>query len=159
MGVLLVIYSFVQGATAGGLILLGLLACAGIGVWIFVLIIRALIRLGANDAVAAENSFNEPPPAGSQYLLANVTITYIGTDPQGETPFSTISYVTADGNTVNSFDNSAVEPDALDTLSPLFQGASTTGNVAFTVPSASATQGTLAVEPAMFSDKIFVAVS
>lgn len=113
----------------------------------------------ANSAVAAENPFNEAPPAGSQYLLANITVTYTGTDPQGETPFVSISYVTAEGNTVNSFDNAVVEPDALDTLSPLFQGASTTGNVAFTVPAASATQGTLAVEPTMFADKVFVAVS
>lgn len=113
----------------------------------------------ANSAVAAENLFNEAPPAGSQYLLANITVTYTGTGPQGETPFVSISYVTAEGSAVNSFDNAVVEPDALDTLSPLFQGASTTGNVAFTVPSASATQGTLAVEPTMFADKVFVAVS
>lgn len=113
----------------------------------------------ATDAVAAENPYNEAPPAGSQYLLANVTVTYIGTDPQGETPYATISYVTADGNTLNSYDSVTVVPDSLDTLSPLFQGASTTGNIAFTVPSATATQGTLAVEPAMFSDKVFVAVS
>ncbi|WP_280447655.1 DUF4352 domain-containing protein [Nocardia cyriacigeorgica] len=117
------------------------------------------VTLNANDAVAAENSFNEPPPPGSQYLLANVTITYIGNDPQGETPFTTISYITADGNTVNSYDSNAVAPDALDTSSPLFEGASTTGNVEFIVPSASAAQGTLAVEPALLSDKVFVAVS
>ncbi|MBF6290184.1 DUF4352 domain-containing protein [Nocardia cyriacigeorgica] len=117
------------------------------------------VTLNANDAVAAENPFNDPPPPGSQYLLANVTITYIGSDPQGDTPFATISYVTADGNTVNSYDSNAVAPDALDTNSPLFEGASTTGNVEFIVPSASAAQGTLAVEPALLSDKVFVAVS
>ncbi|WP_280498654.1 DUF4352 domain-containing protein [Nocardia cyriacigeorgica] len=113
----------------------------------------------ANDAVAAENPYNDPPPAESQYLLVNVTITYTGADPQGDTPFATISYVTADGNTVNSYDNSVVAPDALDTISPLYQGASTTGNVVFAVPTASATQGTLAVKPALFADKVFVAVS
>ena len=113
----------------------------------------------ANDAVDAENQFNDPPPAGSQYLLANVTITYTGTDPQGAIPFTTVRYVTAEGNTVNSYDSGVVTPDALDTLSPLFQGASTTGNLAFAVPTASATQGTLAVEPTMLADKIFVAVS
>ncbi|MGW0177801.1 DUF4352 domain-containing protein [Nocardia sp. NPDC003345] len=116
------------------------------------------VTADANDAVATENSFNDPAPAGSQYLLANVTVTYTGTNPQGETPFATISYVTADGNTVNSYDSMTVAPDALDTLSPLFQGASTTGNLVFTVPAASATQGTLAVEATMFADKVFVAV-
>ncbi|WP_218581912.1 DUF4352 domain-containing protein [Nocardia cyriacigeorgica] len=113
----------------------------------------------ANDAVAAENSYNDPPPAGAQYLLVNVTLIYTGTDPHGDTPFATISYVSVDGNTLNSYDTSVVAPDALDTISPLYQGASTTGNVVFTVPSASATQGTLAVKPTMFADKVFVAVS
>ncbi|WP_431938505.1 hypothetical protein [Nocardia grenadensis] len=60
---------------------------------------------------------------------------------------------------MNFYDNITVVPDALDTLSPLFQVASTTGNLVFTVPTASATQGTLAVEPTMLADKIFVAVS
>ncbi|MBF6267568.1 DUF4352 domain-containing protein [Nocardia farcinica] len=112
----------------------------------------------ANGAVAEENPFNDAPPAGSQYLLVNVTITYTGTDPQGKTPLALISYVTVDGNTLDAHDNFVVAPDALDTLSPLFEGASTTGNLAFAVPSASATQGTLAVQPTMFADKVFVAV-
>lgn len=112
----------------------------------------------ANGAVAAENPFNDPPPAGSQYLLANVTITYTGTAPRAKPPVM-IRYVTADGNTVNSYDSFTVAPDALDTLSPRFQGVSTTGNPVFTVPTASATPGTLTVEPTMFADKIFVAVS
>lgn len=60
---------------------------------------------------------------------------------------------------MNSYDSGVVTPDALDTFSTLFQGASTTGNLAFTVPTASATQGALAVEPTMLADKIFVAVS
>ena len=117
------------------------------------------VTLNANDAVAAENQFNSAPPAGSQYLLANVTVTYAGTDAQGKTPSTSISYVTADGKTLNSYDSATVVPDALDTLSPLYEGASTTGNLAFTVPTASAAQGTLAVQPTMLADKVFVAVS
>lgn len=117
------------------------------------------VTLNANDAVAAKNQFNDAPPAGSQYLLANVTVTYAGTDPQGKTPSISISYVTADGKTLNSYDSATVVPDALDTLSPLYEGASTTGNLAFTVPTASAAQGTLAVQPTMLADKVFVAVS
>ncbi|MBF6426889.1 DUF4352 domain-containing protein [Nocardia cyriacigeorgica] len=117
------------------------------------------VTLNANDAVAAENPYNEAPPAGSQHLLANITVTYIGTDPQGKAPDVSVSYVTADGNTLNTYDSVTVVPDALDTISPLYEGASTTGNVAFTVPSASAAQGTLAVEPTFLSDKVFVAVS
>ncbi|WP_200174417.1 DUF4352 domain-containing protein [Tomitella cavernea] len=117
------------------------------------------VTLDGGGAVAAENLFNDAAPAGSQYLLANVTVTYTGTDPQGKTPFTTIAYVTAEGNTVNSFDNMVVTPDSLDTYSPLFEGASTTGNLVFTVPSASAGNGTLAVQATPFGDKVFVAVN
>jgi len=117
------------------------------------------VTLNADDAVAAENSFNDAAPAGSQYLLANVTVTYTGSSPQGESPYSTFSYVTVDGNTVNTWDFSAVIPDELDSTSPLYDGASTTGNVEFVVPSATAAQGTLAVQVTPFGDKIFVAVS
>ncbi|WP_182347764.1 DUF4352 domain-containing protein [Tomitella gaofuii] len=116
------------------------------------------VTLDADDVVSAENPFNDAAAAGSQYLLANVTVTYTGTDPQGKMPFTTIAYVTAEGNTVNSYDSMVLAPDRLDTLSPLFEGASTTGNVAFTVPSASAGDGTLAVRATPFGDKVFVAV-
>ncbi|QDQ97494.1 DUF4352 domain-containing protein [Tomitella fengzijianii] len=117
------------------------------------------VTLNADDAVTAENPFNDAPAAGSQYLLADVTVTYTGSDPQGKMPFTSIDYVTADGNTVNSFDSMVVAPDPLDTLSPLFEGASTTGNLVFTAPSASAGQGTLAIQATPLSDKVFVAVS
>ncbi len=116
------------------------------------------VSLDADDAIAAENPFNDAPAAGTQYLMANVTITYTGDDPQGSMPMATIDYVTADGNTVHSFDAMVVEPDALDDVSPLYEGASTTGNVAFAVPSASAAQGTLAVQATPLADKVFVAV-
>lgn len=117
------------------------------------------VTLNANDAVTAENPFNDAAPAGSQYLMANVTITYNGTDPQGSMPFTSISYVTADGNTVNTYDSMVVAPNAIDTYSPLFEGASTTGNMVFTAPSASAADGTLAVAATPIGDKVFVAVS
>jgi hypothetical protein len=116
------------------------------------------VTLAATDAVVAANQFNKPPTAGSEYILVNYSVTYIGDDPNGQTPsFVSIAYVTADGRTVNSFDKSVVEPDPIGS-SILYKGGSVTGNEALEVPSATAGQGVLAVRPGMLGDKVFVAV-
>lgn len=116
------------------------------------------VTLAATDAVVAANQFNDPPAAGSEYILVNYSVTYIGDDANGQTPsFVSIEYVTADGRTVNSYDNSVVEPDPISS-NALYKGGSATGNQAFEVPSATAAQGVLAVRPGMFGDKVFVAV-
>lgn len=118
------------------------------------------VDLDANDEVLASNSMNSPASEGMTYILINATITYEGDSDDGEMPWTTIEYVTADGNTISSLDSSdfAITPDRLDTLSDLYQGGSTTGNVLLTVPADSADQGVLAVEPGLFSQKAFIAV-
>ncbi len=119
------------------------------------------VDLDAQDAVMAESPYNDPAPEGMTYVLVNATVAYIGDSDEGEMPWTTIEYVTADGSTISSVDGSnfAVTPDRLDTLSDLYQGGSTTGNVLLTVPTETAADGVLAVEPGMFSQKTFVAVS
>lgn len=115
------------------------------------------VTLAATDAVVAANQFNKPPAAGSEYILVNYSVTYIGDDANGQTPsFVSVEYVTADGRTVNSYDKSIVEPDPISS-NALFKGGSATGNQAFEVPSATASQGVLAVRAGMFGDKVFVA--
>ncbi|MEJ1180959.1 MULTISPECIES: hypothetical protein [unclassified Pseudarthrobacter] len=115
------------------------------------------VTLAATDAVVAANQFNDPPAAGSEYILVNYSVTYIGDDANGQTPsFVSVEYVTADGRTVNSYDKSVVEPDAISS-NALFKGGSATGNKAFEVPSATAAQGVLAVRAGMLGDKVFVA--
>ncbi|MHA7291493.1 hypothetical protein ACX80V_17885 [Arthrobacter sp. MDT3-24] len=117
------------------------------------------VSLAATDAVIAANQFNEPPTAGSEYILVNYSTTYIGDDPNGQMPaFVSLEYVTADGRTVNSFAKSVIEPEPIDTTSTLYKNATATGNEAFEVPSATAGQGVLAVRPGMLGDKVFVAV-
>lgn len=63
-----------------------------------------------------------------------------------------------DGVTIDSADALAVAPDAIDTLTTLYNGGSVTGNVALLVPSASVEEGVLAVQPGLLTDKVFVAV-
>lgn len=116
------------------------------------------VDLNATDAVLAENPFNDAPSDGQQYILINVTATYTGNDPEGATPFGSVAYVSADGNTFAAHDSLAVAPDAFDQITTLYEGASTTGNIAIAVPSEGIENGVLAVSPDMFSGKSFVAV-
>lgn len=116
------------------------------------------VTLAATDAVVAANRFNDPPGAGSEYILVNYSATYIGDDANGQTPaFVSVDYVTADGKTINAFDHHVVAPEAIDS-NTLYKGGTATGNVAIQVPSATAGQGVLAVRPGMIADKVFVAV-
>lgn len=116
------------------------------------------VNLDAADIVAAENSFNDPAPEGMTYLLVNATVTYVGTSNTGEMPWTTIDYVTVDGTTVSSVDTTAVTPERLDTISELYPGGSTTGNVLLTVPRDTAGDGVLAVSPGLLAGKTFVSV-
>jgi len=117
------------------------------------------VTFKADDQVAAANQFNEPPAEGKEYVLINYTATYIGNDPNGDTPaFVLVDFVTADGVTVAVAASTPVAPDAIDTLTTLYNGASVSGNVVRAVPSSNAQDGVLAVTPGLLADKVFVAV-
>lgn len=115
------------------------------------------VTLDATDAVLAENQFNDEPAEGNVYILVNYTITYTGDDADGSTPISVgLDYVTAGGNTVESYDSLVVAPDAIDTMNTLYEGASTTGNEVFEVPAP--VDGVLGVTPGISADTVFVAI-
>lgn len=114
--------------------------------------------LDATQTVMNAKSYNEAPADGSQYLLANITATYNGDNSQGENPLVVLEYVTAEGTTVGTYDSVAVPPNDFDQTNTLYTGASTTGNIALEVPTATAGEGVLAVTPDTFGDKAFVAV-
>ena len=117
------------------------------------------VTFNANDAVAAANELNDPPADGKQYVLINYTATYVGDDSNGESPaFASVDYVTADGVTIDGTDSLVVAPDAIDSLTTLYNGASVTGNVVRSVPVDGAHDGVLAVRPGLLADKVFVAV-
>ncbi|MCT1462812.1 MULTISPECIES: DUF4190 domain-containing protein [Corynebacterium] len=116
------------------------------------------VDLDATDAVTAENPVNDQPGPDQAYALANVTITYKGDNPQGSMPMPLIEYVTPDGRSVTSFDTLVVAPDALDTLTSLYSGASVSGNEAFLIPAGTAGEGVLAIQPDLLSKKAFFAV-
>lgn len=117
------------------------------------------VTFNANDAVAAASELNDPPADGKEYIIINYTATYIGDDSNGDSAaFASVDYVTVDGVTVDETDSIAVAPDAIDSLTTLYNGASVTGNVVRAVPVDSAQDGVLAVRPGLLADKVFVAV-
>lgn len=111
----------------------------------------------AADAVAAANQFNEPADAGTEFIVINYTVTYIGDDADGQMPaFVGVEYVTGAGATVDPTDKFVVAPDAIDSLSTLYNGGTATGNTALQVPSP--VDGVLAIRPGMLADTVFVAI-
>lgn len=114
------------------------------------------VDLDATAAVIGENPFNEEPATDETYILVNVTAEYVGTDADGATPWFSVDYVSAAGKTYS--EEVAVTPDAFDSGSTLYEGGTTTGNIALIVPSEDVEKGVLAVTPSMMGDKTFVAV-
>lgn len=107
----------------------------------------------ATDQVMAANMFNDPPPAGSQYALVNITATYVG-EGSGHADFLDSAFVTDAGNVIRAYDNPAVIPEPLE--GELYKGASATGNIDFAIPEGES--GLLRLELEMFGGEVFVAV-
>lgn len=66
----------------------------------------------ATEQVMGTNRFNDPPPAGSEWALVDLTATYVG-DELGSTTLIGVSYVTGDGTVIHWYDHVAVVPHAL----------------------------------------------
>lgn len=117
------------------------------------------VTFSATDAVLAENMFNDPPQPGMEYALVNYSVTYTGDDPDGQSPvFVSVAYVTADGVTIDGTEALVVAPQEIDVLTTLYNGGSVSGNIVLEVPSATAQDGVLAVQPGLIEDNAFVAV-
>lgn len=104
----------------------------------------------AGDVIAAENQFNDP--AEGTYIMSNWTFEYLDGEDDPVSPFIAISidFVTADGNTIATYDSFAVTPDELDTTSDLFKGGSITGNISVDTPNV---DGTWRVKIGFFDQK------
>jgi hypothetical protein len=98
--------------------------------------------LNANDVVAAANQFNEAAPAGTQYAILPLTVTYTGSTTG--TPWLDIAaeFVTVDGTSHTTSDALVAVPGTLLDLNELYTGGSGTGNIVVNVPTANIEQGT-----------------
>ncbi len=87
------------------------------------------------DAVLAENSFNEPPPAGFRYIGFDVTYAFNGTG--GDTAFAVTSSAVDDSNVSLSSECGAI-PTPIDGFVDVFAGGSVSGSLCFVLPADSA---------------------
>lgn len=109
---------------------------------------------------AEEDSIGQKPQAGSALLVINLTATYDGDDPQGESAWATVKYVDPTGKAHDTTSGSTyfMEDDAFDSLTKVYEGSSITGEQMIEIPADNWKDGVLAVSPAMLSDDTFVAV-
>ena len=114
--------------------------------------------LDAGSIIAAENMFNQPADAGSQYILVPITFTYVGKETG--TPWLDVSFefVSAAGTTHDSSSSIVVAPQPITDINELYPGATASGNLVLMVPSTDIEKGTLTVSP-LFGDKYFVALA
>jgi hypothetical protein len=112
----------------------------------------------AAAAVAAENGFNEPPPAGSTLTLITVALGYFGVDDPKSAFDTTISAVGA-GNVELSGDCGVV-PQELDSFGEIFAGGVVVGNICFvTTPQDAAALQVYASGDFFGGDQVFLDAS
>lgn len=117
------------------------------------------VDFDAAAAIAAENTFNDPAPAGMRYALVNLTITNSSDEPI-DTGFEIRVSMIGSANRLYDLSNgycSAVIPNSLNDGGQLFTGGSYTGNECLLVPEAEVADGSLLVGIAAgFGDPVFV---
>jgi hypothetical protein len=117
------------------------------------------VDFDAGAAIAAENMFNDPAPAGMRYALVNLSITNTSDEPI-DTGFEISVSMIGSANRLYDFSNgycSAVIPNSLSDGGQLFTGGSFTGNECLLVPEAEVVDGSLLVGIAsVFGDPVFV---
>lgn len=114
--------------------------------------------LDAGALIAAENQFNEPAPAGMQFIMAPVTYTYVGADAGTPWMDVTIDFVSVAGTTHTISDAFIVAPNPTTGINEMYAGASATANIAILVPIADVAAGVWAVSAIFGSEPYFVKV-
>lgn len=107
----------------------------------------------AGAEIAAENQFNEPPPAGMQYWIVPVTATYVGDDTGSPTFDIRVNFVGSDNRTYD--DSCGVIPSPLSDVGALYKNGVAEGNVCVAVPAGADGLWTLTTG---FSDPAFFEV-
>ena len=102
----------------------------------------------ADDLVAAENQFNDPPPADGQFFIARVSVTYTGSET-GNPAFDLNFQSVGDGSTSYTiFNNSCgVYPDQSYNATDLFEGGTAEFNVCWAIDSDDADSLVMYIEP------------
>lgn len=117
----------------------------------------------ADDIVAAENPFNEPPADGRRFVMVEVTVSYTGDDSGQPWLDLGFQFYGSGGNTFGTGldDYCGVIPNDLSDQGEMFPGASATGNVCVSVPADQIEGGAWIVEESFSLDdnRTFVSIT
>jgi hypothetical protein len=113
------------------------------------------VNADAAAVIAAENSFNEPPAAGSTFTMITLALGYFGLDDPKSSFETTISAVGSANVELPA--NCGVIPQELDIFGEIFTGGVVTGNVCFVTTPADATSLQLYASGDLFgSNQVFI---
>ena len=113
--------------------------------------------LNADAIIAAENQFNDAAPAGMQYAMLPITVTYQGTKTGTPWMDLDVSFVSAAGTTHSEMDSSVVGPAPLSDINELYPAGTATGNVVIAIPTADAATGTWVISQSFSDEKFYSA--
>lgn len=107
------------------------------------------------EQVMAENEFNDPPPDGNQFFIAEIEATYTGTE--SSTFWVDISLAAVGDSSVayeEGFDASCgVIPEDIDDSGETFPGGTITGNVCWNIQSTDAESLVMIAEETLTFDE------
>jgi len=113
--------------------------------------------LNADAIIAAENQFNDAAPAGMQYAMLPLTVTYQGAKTGTPWMDLDVSFVSAAGTTHSENDSSVVGPAPLSDIHELYPAGTATGNVVIAIPTADAATGTWVISQSFSDEKFYSA--
>lgn len=120
------------------------------------------VNTNANDAIAAANQFNDPPVAGSQFVLVTVDAKYAGEESGTFWVDMSYKFYGSGGNTFDSGGQSmVVPPNPLSDAGETFPGAAVSGNMVFEVPTDQIEGGAIIMEGSFSFDdtRVFFALN
>lgn len=103
----------------------------------------------ATAAVLAENQFNDPPAAGRQFFMINITASYTGTGSSQTLGALTLDALGRTNVAYDSSDSCGVTPNEFDEFKTVFRGGSLSGNLCFSVKRTDVASLLLLVEPGL----------
>lgn len=108
-----------------------------------------------DEIISAKPMMNSEPEDGSQYMLINLTATYLGEDSSLDSVVQ-VAYVTDGGEVFKGYESVVFAPDPTFGAKELYTDSSSTGNIAIEIPEGST--GLVRVEPGLFADEVFIAI-
>ena len=111
--------------------------------------------------IAAENMFNDPPPAGWSYVTAPVTVTYRGSGSDSPWLSTYVEFVGSNGVVYTDYSATAwcgVVPDAYGDIPEMYAGGSATGNACAVVPTAYIAGGLWRIRGSYSAAPVFVKI-